>query len=147
MKTIVCCLLLALSTSISYAQILEPVKWTVETKAISKLEIEVTYTAKIDKGWHIYSQYTEAGGPMPTKFILEASDNYKQIDKIVEGVSKTKYDKVYKMEVKYFENEVIFTQRLLKNKNQNVEIIGEIEYLACNEESCIPGYFDIEITI
>src|ERR1039457_6718004 len=64
-----------------------PVKWT-ETveKAKAKLVMKgdtgkhfkiqqadndtayLVFTAKIDKGWHLYSQFVDAGGPIPTSF-------------------------------------------------------------------------------
>ena len=48
------------------AQILEPVKWTFATEQISETEHNITFTAHMDKGWTVYSQFTSDNGPVPT---------------------------------------------------------------------------------
>lgn len=50
------------------AQILEPVKWTIASNKIQDNEFEIVYTAKIDNGWYLYSQFIESDGPTPTSF-------------------------------------------------------------------------------
>ena len=40
-----------------------PVKFTVQQKQVSPTEVDVVFTAKIDKGWHVYSTNIPDGGP------------------------------------------------------------------------------------
>ena len=47
---------LFLITNIISAQILNPVKWSFESKKISDTEFDLIATAKLDKGWNIYTQ-------------------------------------------------------------------------------------------
>jgi len=45
-----------------YAQVLDPVKWSFSSQKINSDEYELIFTAKIDKNWHLYSQYVPEGG-------------------------------------------------------------------------------------
>ena len=50
-----------------FAQIVSnPVDWTATAKKIGDKTYEIHLTADIKDGWHIYSQTTAAGGPIPT---------------------------------------------------------------------------------
>ena len=39
---------------------LDPVKWSYDTKKISNTEYDLIFTANIQDGWTIYSQYLES---------------------------------------------------------------------------------------
>ena len=67
--------LLLLITTISYSQILEPVKWTTETKKISDSEYVLIINATIEQNYHLYSQKVPNDGPLPTIFIFEKTLN------------------------------------------------------------------------
>ena len=59
--------LFLISNNIS-AQILNPVKWSFESKKVSDTEFDLIATAKLDKNWNIYTQHISADdGPIPTK--------------------------------------------------------------------------------
>ncbi|MEM6843208.1 MAG: protein-disulfide reductase DsbD domain-containing protein [Bacteroidota bacterium] len=136
-----------LVTISSNAQILEPVKWTIESKKLDDKEFEIVYTAKIDNGWHLYSQFIKPNGPKPTSFNLEESTKFIQIGKVTEEKGYDAYEEFFKMEVKYFKDKAVFVQKVKKVNNDKATIIGEIEFMSCNDESCVPGYFDIEIEL
>ena len=139
--------LLLLITTISYSQILEPVKWTTETKKISDSEYVLIINATIEQNYHLYSQKVPNDGPLPTVFIFEKSKDYELIGSTTEEKGRTVYEPVFEMNIKYFENKAIFKQRIkVKNKN-NFKIIGEIEFMTCNDSNCVPGYGDIEFKI
>lgn len=139
--------LLLLITTISYSQILEPVKWTTETKKISDTEYDLIINATIEPNYHLYAQKVPKGGPLPTVFIFKKSNNYDLIGNVKEEIGHTVYEPVFEMRIKYFNRKVVFKQRIkVKNKNR-FKIIGEIEYMTCNDASCVTGYGDIEFKI
>ena len=139
--------LLLLITTISYSQVLEPVKWTTETKKISDSEYVLIINAAIEQNYHLYSQKVPNDGPLPTIFIFEKNDNYELIGTTTEEKGHTVYDPVFKLKIKYFDMKTTFKQKIkLKNKN-NFKIIGEIEFMTCNDSNCVPGYGDIEFEI
>lgn len=136
--------LLLLITTVSYAQILEPVKWSTETMKISDSEYDLIITANIEPNYHLYSQKVPDDGPRPTTFIFEKNNNYELIGSPTEEKGYTVYDPIFKMNIKYFDKKVTFKQRIkLKNKNK-FKIIGEIEFMTCNDSNCVLGYGDIE---
>ncbi|MEK6479740.1 protein-disulfide reductase DsbD domain-containing protein [Catalinimonas sp. 4WD22] len=126
---------------------MEPVKWTIESKKLNDKEYEIVYTAKIDNGWHLYSQFIKPNGPNPTSFNLEESTKFIQIGKVTEEKGYDAYEEFFKMEVKYFKDKAVFVQKIKKVNNDKVTLIGEIEFMSCNNEVCVPGYFDIEIEL
>ena len=46
-----------------YSQIIEPVKWTFESKQ-DGLEATLIFKADIETGWHLYDTQLEEGGPI-----------------------------------------------------------------------------------
>lgn len=139
--------LLLLITTAGYSQILEPVKWTTEAKKISDSEYQLIINAAIEPNYHLYSQKVPDDGPRPTTFIFEKNNNYELIGSPTEEKGHTDYDPTFKMNIKYFDNKVTFRQRIkVKNKNR-FKILGEIEYMTCNDSNCVLGYGDIEFKI
>ena len=147
MKNKILFLLLILIASFAQAQILKPVKWTIVSNKINDNEFEIIYTAKIDNGWHLYSQFVKPDGPTSTSFNLEKSTKFVQIGNVTEEKGYVAYDKTFKMEVKYFKDKAVFKQKIRKTKNEKINIIGEIDFMSCNDVSCIPDSFDIDIDI
>jgi thiol:disulfide interchange protein DsbD len=47
---------IALSTGV-FAQVIQPVKWSYSTEKVNDKEYNLVFKAKIDKGWHLYSQF------------------------------------------------------------------------------------------
>ena len=49
-----------------------PVKWTFSSQKKPDNVYEIVLSAAVTKPWHIYSQFTPDGGPLPTKitFVL-----------------------------------------------------------------------------
>lgn len=145
MKKIIYLILLISITG--FSQIIEPVKWSTTFEKISDLEYNIVITATIDDTWHLYSQKVPEDGPLPTVFKFSPSSNLRLIGNTSEEKGLLVYEKVFDKKIKYFEKKAIFKQRI-KLKNRNPFIIkGNIEYMSCNNEKCVPGYNDFEIKI
>src|SRR3990172_4538741 len=83
-----------------FSQIQNPVKWSFSVKKESNENAILIFTAKIDKGWHLYSQKSEGeDGPMPTVFNFENSNTYELVGKTQEAASHDVFDKVFEMKV------------------------------------------------
>jgi len=94
-------------------QILDPVKWSFSSEKINDGEAELNFKTTIDKGWHLYSQFIEDGGPIPTSFHPDTSSDYKLIGTVEEnGEVEKAYDPNFEMELKWFSHEVVFTQKI-----------------------------------
>ena len=119
------------------AQIETPVKWSYAAKKVSATEAVVFIKATIQNGWHIYSQHVGDGGPVKTTFTFSPSKQYKAIGATSEPKATTKYEDVFKMNVSYFENSVIFQQKV-KLLAGNPVVKGKLEYMTCNDRKCLP---------
>jgi len=135
--------LLTLLCSISlsqHAQIMRPVSWSFDKKKISDTEYELLFLAKINKGWHIYSQFLESDqGPVATTFTFENSPRYSRTGKTTESPApKTEFDSNFEMKVAYFENRATFTQRIKITPGPAFSLKGSLNFMTCEEGRCLP---------
>jgi thiol:disulfide interchange protein DsbD len=120
------------------AKIYEPVKWSYSSQKISDKEVDLFITATIEKGWHLYSQFIEEGGPIPTSFKFLPSVDYKLIGKVSESPKAvTAFDKNFNMDIAWHKEQVVFKQRVSLNKPLE-SVSGVLEFMVCNDERCLP---------
>jgi thiol:disulfide interchange protein len=121
------------------AQILEPVKWSFSTEKISDKEFELVFTAKIDEGWNIYSQFINGDGPVATSFSFDKNKEVRFKGKVSETSDKIKegMDEVFGIEIKKFGKRAIFKQKV-KVSDLNTTVTGVLEYMTCDDEKCLP---------
>jgi len=127
------------------AQILHPVHWSYAAKKTGKAEAVVFIKASVDAGWHIYSQYVKDGGPVKTTISFHPSKTFVLSGKTTEPKPVSKMEKAFGMEVAYFENEVIFQQKI-RLKTGQATVSGTLEYMTCNDQKCLPPD-DLEFSI
>ena len=131
----ICLLLIAV---VAQAQIQEPVKFKSELKTLAAGEAEIVFTATIDKGWHVYSTDLGDGGPISATFNVEKISGATVVGKLQpKGKEIASYDKLFEMNVRYFESTAQFVQKL-KLTGGDYKIEGFLEYGACNDENCLP---------
>jgi thiol:disulfide interchange protein DsbD len=120
------------------AQLVNPVHFTAELKPGEGAEAEIIFHAKIDAGWHVYSTDIGDDGPIEATFNVVKIDGAEPVGKLkpVGRVIK-KMDKMFNMELKYFENEATFVQKIRFTK-PNYDIDCYLEYGACSDASCLP---------
>lgn len=124
--------LLVYSTGIS--QILNPVKWKSKIEKISETEFNLVLEGIIENGWHVYSQFTPDGGPLPLELkFAESVGNFELIGKTKESKTRKEYNPVFEVDEIFFEKKVVLTQKV-KILNTNVqEIKLKIDFQACKE--------------
>lgn len=131
----ICLLLIAV---VAQAQIQEPVKFKSELKTLAAGEAEIVFTATIDKGWHVYSTDLGDGGPISATFNVEKISGATVVGKLQpKGIEIASYDKLFEMNVRYFESTAQFVQKL-KLTGGDYKIEGFLEFGACNDENCLP---------
>jgi len=129
------CLLMSLGM---VAQIQDPVEVKTEWKQVSPEEVEIVFSATIESGWHMYSTCLGDGGPISASFHAETLEGVQLVGDLTPvGKEIVTYDKLFDMQVRYFEQTAQFVQKLkLTDKTYRVE--GYLEYGACNDENCLP---------
>ena len=127
--------LIALSTM---AQMMDPVHFTSQLKLLKEGEAELVFSATIDPGWHVYSTNLGNDGPISASFNTVKMEGAEPVGKLqARGSEIKKYDKLFDMELRYFEKAVTFVQKIRFTKPQ-YDIDCYVEYGACNDEACLP---------
>ncbi|MEM9822716.1 MAG: cytochrome c biogenesis protein CcdA [Bacteroidota bacterium] len=121
------------------AQIYNPVKWDMDYKQINDQEFNLVFTATIEDGWSIYSQYLESDdGPVRTSFEFDSGAHFELVGKNEEsGNRKEAFDNLFDMNVIKFSKKAIFTQKV-KVKDLSKPISGYLEFMTCDATKCLP---------
>ena len=121
-----------------HAQMVDPVHFTSELKMGEGTEAEIIFHATIDNGWHVYSTEIGEDGPIEATFNVEKMEGAELVGKLTpKGKVIKKMDKLFNMEMKYFEKEATFVQKIRFTKPQ-YDIDCYLEYGACSDASCLP---------
>ncbi len=120
-----------------WAQQLDPVKWSYKVNETSATEAELVFTAKLDDGWHLYSQYTSPDGPLAIEFTFADSKDYQRIGKVTEPKPHEEMDEIFGCVVKSFNGTVVFRQKVKRLSDKDFTVNGTVAYQLCNDGSCI----------
>ncbi|KGI60477.1 cytochrome c biogenesis protein CcdA [Prevotella sp. S7 MS 2] len=131
-------LFLAIFTLAIHAQIQEPVHFSVQQKQVSPTEVDLVFTGKIDAGWHVYSTGLPSDGPISASLAVDKAVGVQKIGKLqARGKEISTFDKLFEMNLRYFEHAVTFVQKF-KITGKTYEVKGSLEYGACNDQNCLP---------
>lgn len=138
MKKYLTLTLLCLVGLSSFAQMVNPVHFSSRMKMLENNQAEIVFSATIDAGWHVYSSDLAGGGPISASFNAEKMEGAETVGKLrAIGKEIKQFDKLFDMEVRYFEHNVTFVQKIRFTKPA-YDIAGYLEYGACNDETCLP---------
>ena len=138
MKKLFAILLFVLTTVGVKAQMMDPVHFTSQLKDLENGEAELIFKATIDAGWHVYSTGLGNDGPISASFHQVKMDGAETVGKLqARGKEIKQFDKLFEMEVRYFEQAVTFVQKI-KFTKPKYNIDCYVEYGACNDQACLP---------
>ncbi|MFV0272032.1 MAG: cytochrome c biogenesis protein CcdA [Macellibacteroides fermentans] len=139
MKRVFSTLLMSFMFLAMQAQIHTPVKWKIKLEDSGKPEKEIVFTAVADKGWHLYDMNLPAGGPVSTSITYETMKGAELVGKVVPSVAPTSvYDELFAMNLRWYSGTVTFTQKIKVTDAKAFKLVGELEFMACNDETCLP---------
>lgn len=125
-----------------------PVSWQYSTIQINENTVDLVMTANIEPGWHLYSQFIPEGGPIPTSFTFVSSEAYKLSGKVSEPKPHEEYDPNFEMVLKFFDTQAVFKQRITVRSEADFQVKGELEFMVCNDEMCMPPvYVDMDFAV
>lgn len=121
-----------------HAQVLDPVKWNTKVEQKSATEFVLIMDAKIDNGWHFYSQNTPDGGALPAVFTFkDTKGNYQLIGKTTEGKYEKHFNDVFEVDEYFFTKSAQFKQTV-KVVNPKLKVIkASLEGQTCIDGKCI----------
>jgi thiol:disulfide interchange protein len=131
------------------AQVVSPVKWSFGQKKISDKEIELSFKAVIDQGWHLYGTDLPDGGPVSTTFkFLPDSTNFSFSGEL-SALSKPirKFDKIFNLELSYYALEANFTRKIRVLSDHPFTVKGSVEFQSCNDETCTMDEVDFAFPV
>ena len=113
---------------LTYSQA-NPVSWSIDSNNDT-----VAITATIEPGWKIYASDLDPSiGPVPTSIFTKTS--FCAMDWI-NPEPKKMFDNNFQAEVLYWNERVSFVSK--ERCNKEGELVFEVEYMACNKETCLP---------
>jgi thiol:disulfide interchange protein DsbD len=125
------------------AQVKKPVKWTTKTEKISDTEFNLVMNATIESGWHMYSQFTPDGGPLPIFLTFKnQKGNFELVRKAKESPYKKEFNKDFEVDEYYFESKATLTQRVKIINYKTDKIIVNVDFQACQNQ-CINDKVDL----
>ncbi|HVT85047.1 MAG TPA: protein-disulfide reductase DsbD domain-containing protein [Chitinophagaceae bacterium] len=131
--------LVAIICSVSYIRAQEPVTWKFAVKKIDPKTFEIHLSANLEAEWHLYSQSTPAGGPVPTSVtfaknpLLVFEGGVKEV-----GNMEKHFEKLFGVQVFQFSDKVDFVQTVKLKSNVKTSLSGTVEFMVCNDEMCLP---------
>jgi len=149
MKNILGVLLLVFSFVTGYSQSDDnPAVWTYEVQKDSDTEYTIKIKADIHEGWHIYSQFTDENGSLPSEFTFEkAGEDYELIGTTSESTTLTEYSEIFEVNETFFKDRAVFTQKIKLLNPEVTQLSIGLFYQIC-KEVCIPKdeVFHISLT-
>lgn len=137
MKKIIFLLIAFMAFAKGNSQILDPVKWTTKIEKKSEKNYILTFNGVIENEWHMYSQFTPEGGPLPLEVIFkDQKGNFNLVGKAKESKTRTAFNDVFEVNETFFEKKAQIQQEIsiLNPKISKIEVA--LNYQVC-KESCI----------
>ncbi|WP_348822499.1 protein-disulfide reductase DsbD family protein [Flavobacterium aestuarii] len=116
------------------AQVLDPAKWTTAIEKKSETNYILTFNAVIEKDWHIYSQFTPDGGPLPLEIIFkDQRGNFDLVGKAKESKTSTAFNDVFGVNETFFHDKAQIQQEIKIINPKVTAIQAELNYQICKE--------------
>jgi len=148
MKKLSFIVLLLLPFFSSFAQILQPVKWTSKVEKKSDTEFVLVFSATIDEDWHMYSQFSDENGAIPMLITFNnQKKNFELVGKAKESKTEQAFNDVFGVTETFWSHkaEIRQTIKLLPTSNKVAQVT--FDYQVC-KQSCIQGtnLFEFDLT-
>lgn len=116
------------------AQVLDPAKWTTAIEKKSETNYILTFYAVIEKDWHIYSQFTSDGGPLPLEITFkDQKGNFELVGKAKESKTTTAFNDVFGVNETFFHDKAQIQQEIKLVNTKVTAIQAELNYQICKE--------------
>lgn len=138
MKKIFVAIILFLAATGAFAQMIEPIKWSFDSKQNGN-EVDLIFKATIDKDWHLYDTYLPEGGPIATQIVFDDSTKFEFIGELQkQPAPEEHFDNTFQLTLRYFSVEAVLTQKIKLLSAGPVDIKGHVMFMGCNDETCLP---------
>ncbi|MEL6123986.1 MAG: hypothetical protein AAFR14_09700, partial [Bacteroidota bacterium] len=117
-----------------------PVSWSWSAEKVAEGVYDLVFTADIETGWTVYSQFLEDGGPVPTTLIFENLGGANlEGDAKESGHKKEGNDPLFGINViKYLSDEEFKLVQRITGAKSNQTVTGYLTFMCCDDEKCLP---------
>jgi thiol:disulfide interchange protein len=116
------------------AQVLDPVKWKTKVEKISETNYILTFNGVIEKEWHLYSQFTPDGGPLPLEIVFkDQNGNFNLVGKAKESKTTTAFNDIFGVNETFFHDKAQIQQEITLVNPKITTIQAELNYQVCKE--------------
>ncbi|MBK9177259.1 MAG: hypothetical protein IPM46_13180 [Flavobacteriales bacterium] len=116
-----------------------PVKWTFSATATGEGAVRIDIRSEVEEGWHIYAtELPSDQGPIATSIRFTPSEHYNLKGDLMEPAPVEVFDPNFGMVVRYHDAAPVFTQLVKPLVPGTFEVAGEVEYMVCNDKTCLP---------
>jgi len=115
---------------------INPIRWSCQATKQSDSIFELRVTAKIDEPWHIYAPDLNENIGVPTTIYIYPNPLFSICGKISYNVDPI-VEKAEGTELKYFEGNVTFIQKIRVKGYTEFTLNGMIEYMCCANGHCL----------
>jgi thiol:disulfide interchange protein len=132
--------LLFLILPASFAQEVKDVlSWKYDAKKTGDSTFDVTITANIKEGWHIYTATPGGdGSQIPTKIKFNTNPNIRLVGKTTNnGKAVNEEIKELDFTIQYYKGKVIYRQQIVASAN--TILTGNIDFQICDDQKCLPS--------
>jgi thiol:disulfide interchange protein len=137
MRKIIFLFLISLAFTKGNSQILDPVKWTTKIEKKSQNNFILTFNGVIENDWHMYSQFTPDGGPLPMEVIFKnQKGNFNLIGKAKEGKTTTAFNDIFGVNETFFIKNAQIKQEIALTNPKISKIEVALNYQVC-KDACI----------
>jgi thiol:disulfide interchange protein DsbD len=134
MKKLLYILIAFLAFANGNAQILDPAKWTTKIEKKSDTNYILTFNVVIENDWHLYSQFTPDGGPLPLEIIFKnQKGNFNLVGKAKESKTRTAYNDIFEVNETFFEKKGQIQQEISITNRKLTEIKVNFNFQVCKD--------------
>jgi DsbC/DsbD-like thiol-disulfide interchange protein len=131
--------LIAFTLSVAFVQAQNPVSWAFKAKKLADKSYEVSLTATVQSGWHIYSMTQKGEIGVPTSFTFTNNALFTLDGKTTSKAKITKgKDPSTNQVVEYYSGTVTFVQKVKLKANVKTSFAGSVEFMSCDDKKCLP---------
>ena len=108
----------------------QPVRWSYRAQHLQDGSFRILIHAKMTKGWHIYTVDQPKGAvSIPTSVTFKKNPLLR-----MEGELKSEGP----VENDSYNDQVTFSQTVKVVANVKVQVVGEVNFMACDDHECLP---------
>jgi len=134
MKKLLFILIAFLAFGTVNSQILDPAKWTSKIEKKSETNYVLVFDAVIENDWHLYSQFTPDGGPLPLEIAFKnQKGNFNLVGKAKESKTRTAFNDIFEVNETFFEKKAQIRQEIVITNPKLTEIKVDFNYQVCKE--------------